>query len=192
MAEYTPTGSVIDRIQRTKFYGITPDSRRGPFREAWERSFEHPWIGHGPYYDIGFPVAIYYTPHNSYLHYFYTIGIIGLVIFVWFMVVLLRMTLRYMSARTGIATFSTDLLVVMHVQIVIFLIDAYKIDYQRSSIYFLMLWLVFGMAAACYRVAERRTAEIREAALLAREQSGARRRGQLSNSNQPSPRTPGF
>lgn len=162
MAEYTPTGSVIQRIQRTEFYGITPDSRRMPWQQAWERSFEHPWIGHGPYYDIGHPVPRYYAPHSTYLYYFYTVGIIGVVIFAWLMVNLIRMTLRYMSVRTGIATFSTDLLVVLHVQIVVFLIDGIKIDYQRSPIYFLMLWLVFGMCAACYRVAERRTAEVLE------------------------------
>jgi hypothetical protein len=162
MATYTPTGSVIQRLERTKFYGVVPDSRRGPWTQAWERSLEHPWIGHGPYYDIGYPVATYYAAHSTYLHYFYTIGAIGVVIFGWFLVNLIRMTVRYMSVRTGIVSFSTDLLVALHVQIVVFIIDAIKINYQRNTMYYMLVWLVFGMCGACYRVAERRTAEVRE------------------------------
>jgi O-antigen ligase len=162
MANYTPTGSVMERIEGTEFYGGIPDSRRGPWIEAWERSLEHPWIGHGPFYYIGYPVGIYYLPHSTYLYYFYTIGIIGLVVFLLFVGTLLRMTIRYMSVRTGVKTFSTDLLTVLHVQLVVYLIDGIKIGYQRNDNYFLMVWLVFGMAAACYKVAARRTAEVLE------------------------------
>jgi len=157
MANYTPTGSVIKRIEKTEFYGIVPDSRRMPWKQAWERSMEHPWIGHGPHYDISYTVQKMYSPHSSYLYYFYTIGAIGVVIFLWYLVTLLRMTVRYMSPRTHVHSFSTDLLAVLHVQLVAFMADAIKINFQRNNMYFLLVWLMFGMCVACYKVARRTT-----------------------------------
>ncbi len=170
MANFTPTGSVFRRIERTQFYGVVPDSRRMPWKQAWERSMEHPWIGHGPHYDITYTVGKLYSPHNSYLYYFYTIGAIGAGIFIWFLVTLIRMSVRYMSPRTGVHSFSTDLLAIIHVQLVVFALDAIKINFQRNAMYFFLIWLVFGMCAACYRVAAARTAEAR-AAQLARLQA---------------------
>ena len=34
LANYTPTGSVLKRIGKTEFYGLTPDSRRMPWKQA--------------------------------------------------------------------------------------------------------------------------------------------------------------
>jgi hypothetical protein len=163
MANYTPTGSVFKRIERTEFYGAIPDSRRVPWRQAWERSMEHPWIGHGPHYDIAYTVGKLYSPHSAYLYYFYTIGIIGVSIFIWFLITLIRMSVRYMSPRTGIRSYSTDLLAVIHVQLVVFAVDAIKINFQRNAMYFFLVWLVFGMCVACYRVAAAHTAGVRAA-----------------------------
>jgi hypothetical protein len=160
MANYTPTGSVFKRIENTEFYGAVPDSRRVPWSQAWERGLEHPWIGHGPHYDKTYSVGKLLSPHSSYLYYFYTIGAIGVGIFIWLLATLIRMTLRYMSPRTGVRTFSTDLLAVIHVQIVVFAIDAIKINFQRNAMYFFLVWLVFGMCTACYRIAGARTAEV--------------------------------
>ncbi len=162
MANYTPTGSVWKRIQKTEFYGAVPDSRRGPWKQAWERSMEHPWIGHGPHYDISYTVKKVYSPHSSYLYYFYTIGGIGVGIFIWLLITMIRMTVRYMSARTGVSTYATDLLTVVHVQLVVFVLDAIKINFQRNMMYFLIVWLVFGTCAACYRVAGARMLEIKQ------------------------------
>lgn len=162
MANYTPTGSVWKRIQKTEFYGVVPDSRRVPWQQAWERSMEHPWIGHGPHYDLSYTVKKMYSPHSSYLYYFYTIGAIGVAIFIWLLITMIRMTVRYMSIRTGVNTFSTDLLVVVHVQLVVFVLDAIKINFQRNMMYFLIIWLVLGTCIACYRVARDRTLEIQQ------------------------------
>ncbi len=169
MAEFTPTGSVLERIEKTKFYGIVPDSRRVPWQQAWERSLEYPWIGHGPHYDITHTMGKMYNPHSTYLYYFYTIGVIGVALFIWLLAVFIRMSVRYMSPWTGVRCFSTDLLAVIHVQLVVFSVDAIKISFQRNSMYFLLVWLVFGMTAACYRVAQSRTLEarrLRKAGLL--------------------------
>jgi hypothetical protein len=161
LANYTPTGSVFKRIKKTEFYGAVPDSRRVPWQQAWDRSMEHPWIGHGPHYDISYTVTKMYSPHSSYLYYFYTIGAIGVGIFIWLLFTLIRMSVKYMGPRIGVSTFSTDLLAVIHIQIVVFMVDAIKINFQRSAMYFLLCWLMFGMCAACYRVAEARVAEIK-------------------------------
>lgn len=161
LANYTPSGSVFKRIQNTEFYGLTPDSRRMPWQQAWERSLEHPWIGHGPHYDIRYTVTKMYGPHSSYLHYFYTIGAIGVGIFFWFLLTLLRMSVKYMGPRVGVRSFSTDLLAVIHIQLVVFIVDASKISYQRGVMYYLLCWLMFGMCAACYKVAGRQVADAR-------------------------------
>jgi FlaA1/EpsC-like NDP-sugar epimerase len=123
---------------------------------------EHPWIGHGPHYDISYTVKKMYSPHSSYLYYFYTIGAIGVGIFIWLLIAMIRMTVRYMSIRTGVNTFATDLLVVVHVQLVVFVLDAIKINFQRNMMYFLIIWLMLGTCAACYRVARDRTLEIQQ------------------------------
>lgn len=162
MANYTPTGSVLQRIERTQFYGVTPDSRRMPWKQAWERSLEHPWIGHGPHYDISYTVTKMYSPHSTYLYYFYTVGVIGVAIYFWFLILLIRMSVKYLGPRIGVASFSTDLLAVIHVQLVVFAVDGIKVHYQRNAMYFLLIWLLFGMCAACYRVAGARAMEARE------------------------------
>jgi hypothetical protein len=161
LANYTPSGSVFKRIQKTEFYGVTPDSRRMPWSQGWERSMEHPWIGHGPHYDIRYTVTKMYGPHSSYLYYFYTIGAIGVGIFFWLLITLLRMSVKYMGPRVGVRSFSTDLLAVIHIQLIVFIVDAIKISYQRGVMYYLLCWLMFGMCAACYKVAGRQVAEAR-------------------------------
>ncbi|GAG02902.1 unnamed protein product [marine sediment metagenome] len=132
-----------------------------PWKQGWERSLEHPWIGHGPHYDISYTVTKMYSPHNSYLYYFYTIGAIGIAIYFWLLITLLRMSVKYMGPRIGVSTFATDLLAVIHIQLVVFIADAIKINFQRNTMYFLLIWLMFGMCAACYKIAGARVAEIR-------------------------------
>jgi len=161
MTQYTPTGSVFNRIEGTKFYGAIPDSRRGAWSQAWERGMERPWLGHGPHYDIRYTVSKVLAPHNSYLYYFYTIGVIGVAIYLWFLFTLVRMTTKYLGARMESRGFAWDLLVVQHVQLVVFLIDTIKINFQRSPIYTLLVWLMIGSIATTYRIVSSQAAQMR-------------------------------
>jgi O-antigen ligase len=160
VANYTRSGDLLKRVMDPATFELEhgmPLNRGKLWTQAFERMMRHPIIGHGPYYDVERGTTFWYWPHNGYLFVGNLVGIIGLVIYVWLLVLMWRQT------KPGTQTYddpdyANAFLVFAHAQLFVFLVDQFKIDFMRNSIYTLhvfVMWGVFAATAAIVR--EQRT-----------------------------------
>jgi hypothetical protein len=157
---YTVATSPLDRLLHTQMVGMVPETRTMTWAPSLAKSMEHPFFGHGPYFDVVQGLAFQFWPHNAYLFYLQTLGLFGLGAFVWIMARIYRMTLaervwRYESHPVG------DLMALARVWFVVFAVLQLRSDHQRDDIYPYMVWLWFGVVV----VAERLLREEAEAAV---------------------------
>ncbi len=158
VADYTRSGSVFDRLFATHFVNGLPDSR-AMWPIIWERVLEHPIVGHGPYYDLGLQrgitgrgLYVYTWPHNQYLFYAHTIGLLGTAAFLFIGVRLLVVSFRDRAAGLQEPSFPRSFMLALHVMLLVFLVDELKIDYLRNPIYMYYPWLLMGLIAATHRI----------------------------------------
>lgn len=158
LTSFTRSGSIIDRLMGTYFVGFIPDSRGGWVR-IWERAMLHPWVGAGPYYDLGMSQGItgkglytYLWPHNQYIYYVHTVGLLGATAFLFIALRLLYLSARSRGRGLREASYAKSLMVVLHVMLAAFLLDQYKIDYLRNPSYQYFPWMLMGLIAASYRI----------------------------------------
>jgi len=128
-------------------------SRIAVMREVYHRSLEHPIIGHGPVITLprGFVATRSNNPHCQYLLYLYTIGLLGLGGFIWFLVSLFRVSsgvFRLGSSNRVLL----GLMVILQTFLVIFVIHETVDDYSSSFNYPLFIWYVFGLIVATRNV----------------------------------------
>jgi O-antigen ligase len=152
VTNFTRSGDVLARLMGTEFVGIVPESRTLAWRDGWERLWEHPLIGHGPYYSSQTGTRTWYWPHNAYLLIANLVGLIGLGFFLTILVQLWRITRPTVDRLTG-PSYAKAFLVVAHVQLVLFIIDQTKIEFLRNPIYQFQVWLMFASFTAAYMVA---------------------------------------
>ena len=152
VASFTRSGNLLSRFAGSSgFVGVLPEERAGIWMEAWGRIFEHPLIGHGPYYSIMSGTRTYLWPHNLYLLVANNVGFIGLGIFLWLLWTLLKISRpRTDDLRRG--EFMDSYMIIAHVQLVAFLIDQTKIDFVRNGTYQFQVWLMFALITAAYRI----------------------------------------
>lgn len=156
LTTYTVSGSVIDRLANTKMINGMPDSRTF-WPEIFKRAMEKPWFGHGLYYEFGErgqeKIRKFFWPHNGYLYYLHTVGILGTGAFLWLLGRMYFASLRKarwsFTDRTGYARM---LLGVFNVTLVVFMVDHAKIEYLRNPHYQFWPWIIFGMTVATYNV----------------------------------------
>ena len=152
--EYTLAISMTDRLLGTKMQGLTPDTRVGVWKPAFMKSFEHPFFGHGPHYDTGFGLTFQYWPHNGYIFYFYTIGLVGVGAFLWVCTLLLKRSLTF--RRPGVrGTRLGDLATIFHIQLVMLMIGQLRTDHQRDEVHIYVIYLVFAMVATTAEIIDR-------------------------------------
>ncbi len=158
--KYTIAASVTQRIVGTEFKGVTPDSRVGVWGPVFQSALQHPFIGHGPYYDTGRGLVRIYWPHNGYLFYLHTLGLFGLSAFLVIVYRLMRSSLRYYHPLAE-GTFLGLATAIFNVQLVQFLVAQMRTDHQRTtdSIYMYIAWLVFALIAASGNMLRKRIAE---------------------------------
>ncbi|MDI6809244.1 MAG: O-antigen ligase family protein [Candidatus Eisenbacteria bacterium] len=155
LVQYTKSGSVFARFSTEKtFAGVMPAARAGTWTQSWERSKEHIVIGHGPYFSLREGVTRFSWPHNTYLFQLYITGLFGLSAFLWLLIKLFAGTLKFSSRSLASRSFSKSLLLVMNVQLLIFMIDELKIDFQRNVVYTYYVWFLFGLMVACLKIAQ--------------------------------------
>jgi hypothetical protein len=158
LTNFTRAGSIIDRLMGTYFVGFVPDTRGG-WAGIWERAMLHPWVGAGPHYDLGMSGGLtgkglhtYLWPHNQYLYYVHTVGLLGASAFLFIALRLLYLSGRNKGRGLRGASYAKSLMVVLHVMFAAFLLDQYKIDYLRNPSYQYFPWLLMGLIAATYRI----------------------------------------
>jgi O-antigen ligase len=158
LSNYTYATSPIDRLLHTQMVGVVPETRTMTWWPSIQKSLQHPFVGFGPYFDIGKGLTFQFWPHNAYLYYLQTIGLVGLGAFLWIMVRVWKMSLRFRSYgkdRDELA----DLLALLHVSLVVFSIQQMRSDHQNSDYYPYHLWFIFGTITVAARLAKLRLDE---------------------------------
>jgi hypothetical protein len=156
---YTYATSPIERLLHTEMHGVVPETRTMTWWPSIQKSMQHPFVGHGPYFDIGEGLTFQFWPHNAYLYYLQTLGLIGLGAFLWILARVWKMSRGY-RLRGSRGTEVGDLLALLHVSLIVFAIQQMRSDHQNSDIYPYHLWFLFGAIAVAHRLAVRRTREL--------------------------------
>ncbi|HVP14683.1 MAG TPA: hypothetical protein VMS88_04005, partial [Terriglobales bacterium] len=158
ISHYTRSGSMLTRLGATTFVNMMPESRAGAWTGAWERIFEHPWIGHGPYYSGQSGTRLWFWPHCLYLFVPNNVGFIGLAIFLWLLGSLFRVSIPHTDDLRR-SRFSEGYLLIGHVQLVVFIVDEIKIEYLRNPNYGFQIWFMFALIVAAYQISRHEAAE---------------------------------
>lgn len=151
VSTYTRTGNMFERLAGSTVVGLVPDNRSVVWPAAWNRIFEHPFLGHGPYYSPLSGARIYSWPHSLYLYIANNVGFIGFAIFAWLLWILFRITwpttddLRHPNSLRSF-------MIIAHVQLVVFLVDEVKIEYLRNGIYAFQIWMMLALMVAAHRL----------------------------------------
>lgn len=155
VSNFTRSGDVLERLGGTTFVGgWMPDSRAEAWTGAWERTLEHPLIGHGPYYSPRTGTRVWFWPHCLYLFVANNVGFIGLGIFLWLLWTLFRIS-RPSTDDVRHGGFAQSFLIIGHVQLLVFIVDQIKIEYLRNPIYSFQVWVMFSLIVAAYQISRR-------------------------------------
>jgi len=153
MTRYTVSGSLFGRLfQTTVERGFIPDTRLSAWTAAWNRWLLHPIIGNGPGWDFGGGITGTYWPHCGYLYYLDTIGIFGLLAFLFVLFRLVRASITELRQPLATAPFPRALMKVFHVSLLIFIVDMIKVDHQRNFLYMYFVWMFFALISVTRRI----------------------------------------
>jgi len=163
---------LFTRLTQTQFERGIPENRVEVWSDVISRIPEHLFLGHGPHIPlergIGYGMQ---WPHNAYLFYLYTTGILGLAAFLWILFKVI-----YHSAPRGSFSLRRDSLpraaqAVFHVNVVMFAFAQLRDEHQRGNVYVYFMWIIFGMALVATRLV--RQEEAARPALLGRSGFGS-------------------
>lgn len=151
-------GTVFTRFEQYGVAGGTSESRRLVMKHLAGLFMEHPWIGHGP--AIRIPktfTAVLSTsnPHNQYLYFLYTVGVLGLLAFLWFAAKLFWDGHRTLVRARDADPFAMGLLAVLQGNLVLFLAHEMVNDHMFSPQSMHVTWFFFGLLAATARIVRR-------------------------------------
>ncbi|MCC6349759.1 MAG: hypothetical protein IT347_09240 [Candidatus Eisenbacteria bacterium] len=152
VSHFTRSGDLLGRLEGTKLVGgWMPDSRADAWTNAWARAWVHPLVGKGPHYGTMFGFEPTW-PHNVYLYYANIVGFIGLAFFLIMMFRFWQMT-RPRTDDLVHGPYAESFLIIAHVQFALFAINEFKIDYLRNPTYQIVVWAMFSVWTAAYKVA---------------------------------------
>jgi hypothetical protein len=147
LTKYTPAVSLTQRVMGTRIKGIVPDTRKNTWLPALRKSLDHPFVGHGPHYNIGKGLTYQMWPHNGFIYFFYTVGIFGLLAFLAVVYHVWRYSLNFRLPHVRGSPLA-DLARVLNASLIITFIQQMRTDHQRDNVYPYMIWLLFGLVAA--------------------------------------------
>jgi O-antigen ligase len=143
VVNFTQFGNLFDRLQETEFteQGI-PDTRQNTWPAAWAQIVKDPIIGHGP--RLRFPLedkqGVRYDhheyikyPHSLYLFLLFTVGVPGMLVFLWFLLSIMYRCWRAMSHFDS-SPYYADLARTGFLLVLLFLIEGIKIDQMRFNL----------------------------------------------------------
>lgn len=157
LSRHTLAVSVFDRFEHTTFEGMVPDNRTMTWKPAIMFGLERPFIGHGPYYDVGIGLTKRYWPHNGYLYYFCTLGILGLGAFLW-VVWRVYCESRWWRHPVVHSTPLGDFMAIAQIWLFVLLLEQMRTDHQRDDIYPYIVWMCFGVVTTGAMIARRKIA----------------------------------
>jgi O-antigen ligase len=161
VSKYTISGGMIKRLMATKFVkGYIPENRAATWPQALERAKKHIYIGHSPVWDYSRKLEKWVWPHNAYLFYLNITGLFGLIAFLMLLYKLLRVSIRTRADTLFAPSFPRALMLILHVDLVMFMIDQIKIDYPRNTTYLYFVWFMFGLIVATHNVIQNESGTI--------------------------------
>lgn len=156
---------VVARLAQTQLSRGIPENRLAVWSNVVSRIPEHPWIGHGPFIDLRRGVSReMFWPHNAYLFYLFTSGVLGLLSWLWILGKML-----WTSAPRGTVDFARDRLAravqaAFFIQIVMFAFSQLRDEHQRGNVYYYYMWILFALATVASRLVRAQRVENRQAA----------------------------
>jgi hypothetical protein len=139
--------ALFSRLLTTHFIKGVPENRVAVWSRVLEKIPEHLWLGHGPFIDLrrGARTGMFW-PHNAYLFYLYTVGIVGLIAFLWILIKILRLSfpggrVDFRNVSLGRATQA-----VFHIQVLLFALAQLRDEHQRGNVYVYYMWILFAFA----------------------------------------------
>ncbi len=152
VANYTRSGSMLERLVGTEFKGLVPESRERAWRDGWDRFLLHPILGHGPFYAGQIGTRTYFWPHSGYLLIANLVGSVGLGFFLWLLFRLWQCTRPSVDTLDD-PSYARSYLVIAHTQLIIFMADQIKIEFLRNPSYQFQVWMYFAIWVSAYFVA---------------------------------------
>ena len=157
---YTGFGRMFERLgQVTETENGVPMTRTLTWPIAIEKIKQHPWVGEGPFFvDAGTAEELGWLrsemspyPHSLYLFLLRTIGVIGLLPFVWFFIQAWRILYATLK-RESVDDYSSALLRLGLILIVAFLVAQITLEFNRvatidyAQFIFALVGLLVGVA----------------------------------------------
>ncbi|MFH1143164.1 MAG: O-antigen ligase family protein [Candidatus Eisenbacteria bacterium] len=124
-----------------------PDTRRSSWNYVWGRIQQHVILGNGPYYSLEssrFGIRVWW-PHNGFLFYLSTIGIVGLSTYLFLLWKVVQRTWAGHGLAINRISLARGLTAVWHIAIVQFILGQLRTDHQRGDIYVIVMWALFGL-----------------------------------------------
>jgi hypothetical protein len=153
LSEKTIAVSVLERFGNTKFEGLVPENRTMTWGPTLDEALEKPFFGHGPFFDTGVGLTKRMWPHNGYLFYFFTLGLFGLLTFVWVVAKVFRESKIWRAPGIRDTRLGTFLTIAQ-----IWLFVLLRTDHQRDDIYPYIVWMCFGVIVTGAAIARRKLA----------------------------------
>lgn len=169
---FTPYNVLFERLKETEFDGYAPESRSKAWEMAIEAIPDRLMLGHGPQmklidsadrYIPGYETIPY--PHNLYLFLLYSIGVIGLVVYlVWFAKLWVRWWGgRYVRGPTLTDGMTDGMARIGLLFMFVFLFDQLKVEFLRLRLsdyqhYVFVVWAMVEAFAEHTRRAKQRGA----------------------------------
>jgi O-antigen ligase len=157
VVNYTDFNRLFARLGDTTFAEGIPDTRQNAWPKAWAKIKERPILGHGPRYQMdgamhgvrheGSEFQNY--PHNLYLFLLATVGLVGLIAFMNFILTPLFRCWRTMSL-SGISLEYSAFMKTGVVIMIVLLVDQLKIEFMRIALvdYWHFIFAIFGVLIA--------------------------------------------
>ena len=151
---------LLSRLIQTQLNRGIPEDRVLVWTTIVKKIPEHLWIGHGPFLS-GLGSGAFW-PHSAYLFYFYTVGLLGLLIFIR---ILFRVIAKSRPPREGIH-FGRDPFPkvsqgLFHIMVVMFAIGQIRDEHQRGNVFVYFMWILFALAMVSTRIARAQETEAR-------------------------------
>ena len=143
---------MIDRILSIGATDSSIQSRSVVLPQAFRAIADSPFLGHGIAIPSGtFTGGVSKNIHNLYVTLAYTIGIPGLVAFIWLCVSLFRASWQA-SRSANLTQDLRELGLGLNVMLVMFLVDEIKIEFTREPLTMHLTWMFFAWHVAVWRL----------------------------------------
>lgn len=150
---FTNFGALYDRLETTEIEGGVPETRAQAWKIVTPKIFDKPLLGHGPRFRLQDDDVISYKghevfdyPHNLYLFLLYTVGVMGLLAYLFFFAwIIIR--IRRGVKRLSHDPFRQGLVKLGILLMVVFLVDQIKIDFLRYALvdYWHYMFTIFAI-----------------------------------------------